>query len=99
VPIVPGILPVQSLAQVQKITSMCGAKVPRGLGAELEAAGSEDAMHDAGVRWAVGQCRGLLEGGAPGVHFYVLNRAAHMERIVPEIRDLLVPPVTAAART
>jgi methylenetetrahydrofolate reductase (NADPH) len=89
-PVMPGILPVQSLSQVEKLTGLCGSKVPAALRARLEAAGEdEEAVGEAGVRWAVEQCRELLERGAPGIHFYVLNRARPMERIVAELRPAL----------
>jgi methylenetetrahydrofolate reductase (NADPH) len=85
-PIVPGLLPIQSFAQIKRITSLCGAKIPPALHDELEAAGEDAArVEGIGVRWAVAQARELLRRGAPGIHFYVLNRAAHMERIVGEI--------------
>ncbi len=91
VPIVPGLLPIVSLQQVKRLTSMCGASIPTSLLAALEEAGpDEEATLDAGVRHAAEQARGLLEGGAPGIHFYVLNRFHHMERILSEIRPLLV---------
>lgn len=92
-PIVPGILPVQSLAQVRRMTSLCGATVPRALESALEAAGADErAAEETGLRWTIEQCRGLLLGGAPGIHFFVLNRAAPMERILSEIRPLLGRP-------
>ena len=87
VPVVPGLLPIQSYSQIQRITGLCGAKIPEELRRELEAAGGDEkAMAEIGIRWTVSQCRGLLSGGAPGIHFYVLNRAGHMEKIIPQIR-------------
>ncbi len=82
VPIVPGLLPIQSFGQIKRIASLCGAKIPLALRDEL-AAVEEDAekVKEVGVRWAVEQCRDLLARDAPGLHFYVLNRARHMERI------------------
>jgi methylenetetrahydrofolate reductase (NADPH) len=85
-PLVPGLLPIQSFSQVQRIASLCGAKIPRELEAELEAAGQDaQRVEEAGNRWAVAQCRELLEHGVPGFHFYVLNRAAPMEKILAEL--------------
>jgi methylenetetrahydrofolate reductase (NADPH) len=82
-PIVPGILPIQSFAQIRRLTSLCGAKIPPPLLAELEKAGDDAAQaEEVGVRWASAQCRELLDRGAPGIHFYVLNKAGHMERIL-----------------
>lgn len=87
VPVVPGLLPVQTYSQIQRITALCGAKIPPQLGKALEAAGGDEkAMAEIGIQWTVSQCRGLLSAGAPGVHFYVLNKASHMERIIPLVR-------------
>jgi len=89
VPLVPGLLPIQSFAQIKRITSMCGAKIPDALASELEGAGEDDAkVQDIGVRWAVAQARELLDHGAPGIHFYVLNRASHMEKIMGAIETV-----------
>lgn len=86
VPVVPGLLPIQGFAQIKKITSLCGAKIPRELFVELEQAGDDEALvQEIGVRWTITQCRELLARGAPGAHFYVLNRAAHMEKILQAI--------------
>ena len=86
VPIVPGLLPIQSFAQIKRITSLCGAKIPPALHDELDRAGEDEVKtQEIGIRWTVEQCRDLLAHGAPGIHFYVLNKAAHMERIMAEI--------------
>jgi methylenetetrahydrofolate reductase (NADPH) len=76
VPIVPGILPVTNLAQVQRITNLCKARLPEGLVGRLEAFGGDaDAQIRAGIEFAIAQVSGLLEAGVPGIHFYVLNRS------------------------
>ena len=76
VPIVPGIMPVLSLKQVTRITSMCGASLPDRLIRRLEAAGDQpDIIEAVGIDWALHQIRDLLEHGAPGYHLYILNRA------------------------
>jgi methylenetetrahydrofolate reductase (NADPH) len=86
VPVVPGLLPIQSFAQVKKITGLCGSKIPPDLHRELEAAGDDAAaVQEIGIRWTALQAKDLLRRGAPGIHFYVLNRAAHMERILAEM--------------
>ncbi len=86
VPIVPGLLPIQSFGQIKRIASLCGSKIPDTLHDELDAAEHDSqAVKDIGVRWAVEQCKDLLAQGAPGIHFYVLNRAKHMERICGEL--------------
>jgi methylenetetrahydrofolate reductase (NADPH) len=85
-PIVPGLMPILSLGQVERMTAVCGATIPPGLRAELAAVQGDDAASLAiGASHCVAQARGLLAGGAPGVHFYVLNRADPMERIMGEL--------------
>jgi methylenetetrahydrofolate reductase (NADPH) len=76
VPIVPGIMPVLSLKQIQRFTAMCGTALPRKLLTRLEvAADNADVVETIGIDWALTQIRGLLANGAPGYHLYILNRA------------------------
>jgi methylenetetrahydrofolate reductase (NADH) len=76
VPIVPGIMPVLSLKQIQRFTAMCGATLPAPLTRRLEVAmDSTDVMEIVGIDWALTQIRDLLAHGAPGYHLYILNRA------------------------
>src|SRR5687767_5847815 len=76
VPIVPGIMPVLSLKQIQRFTQMCGATLPKQLITRLEvAAENTDVLETNGIDWALTQIRGLLANGAPGYHLYILNRA------------------------
>ena len=76
VPIVPGIMPVLSLKQIQRFTQMCGATLPRQLATRLEvAAENAEVVEMLGIDWALHQIRGLLANGAPGYHLYILNRA------------------------
>ncbi len=87
VPIVPGIMPITSVANVRRMTALCGARIPEALGAELDRCGEDDARTlEAGVRWATGQCRELLERGAPGIHFYTLNRSPATREIFARLR-------------
>jgi methylenetetrahydrofolate reductase (NADPH) len=89
-PIVPGLLPVLSVNQIRRITALCGAKIPPGLHEQLEEAGDDDVRaEEAGVRYCVGQAEDLLRRGVPGIHFYVLNKASHVRRIVTALRTLL----------
>jgi methylenetetrahydrofolate reductase (NADPH) len=76
VPIVPGIMPVLSLKQIQRFTLMCGASLPAKLVKRLEAAGEQpEVMETVGIDWALAQIRDLIARGAPGYHLYILNRA------------------------
>ena len=76
VPIVPGIMPVTNFTQVKRFTEMCGAQIPAELERELAAVSdSPDALAAVGIGWATDQCRELLARGAPGLHFYTLNRS------------------------
>jgi methylenetetrahydrofolate reductase (NADPH) len=76
VPIIPGIMPITNLSQVKRFTALCGASIPGDLLGRLEAAGSDAArVQGIGVEHATRQCRELIDGGAPGIHFYTLNRS------------------------
>ena len=76
VPVVPGVMPVLSLKQTQRFTTMCGTSVPATLVRRLEAAGDAPEIVEAvGIDWALTQIRDLLARGAPGYHLYILNRA------------------------
>ncbi|OGH57068.1 MAG: methylenetetrahydrofolate reductase [NAD(P)H] [Candidatus Lindowbacteria bacterium RIFCSPLOWO2_12_FULL_62_27] len=76
VPIIPGIMPVTNFAQIQKFTQMCGAHLPAEMRAALEPIQHDPAQVQAfGVEYAVRQCQELLNRGAPGIHFYTLNKS------------------------
>ena len=76
VPMVPGIMPVLSLKQIQRFTQLCGSTLPAQLAARLEvAADNADVVEMVGIDWALHQIRGLLANGAPGYHLHILNRA------------------------
>jgi methylenetetrahydrofolate reductase (NADPH) len=76
VPIVPGILPILSTSQIKRFVALCGAALPPVLVSELEKRGDDDAaVSQFGIDYATRQCEELLREGAPGLHFYTLNRA------------------------
>jgi methylenetetrahydrofolate reductase (NADPH) len=81
VPIVPGLMPIRDVGQIQRITYMCGATIPARLARMIERVESPEAAEDIGVEWATEQCLDLLERGAPGIHFYTLNSSHATRRI------------------
>jgi methylenetetrahydrofolate reductase (NADPH) len=82
VPIVPGIMPVTNVAQIHRFTSMCGASIPEALRDLLDRVkDDETAVIAVGVEWASDQARRLLAGGAPGIHFYTLNRSRSAQMV------------------
>jgi methylenetetrahydrofolate reductase (NADPH) len=76
VPLVPGVISILSATQITKFTRMCGAKIPPALRTKLDALGTDDeAAMKFGIEYATRQCEELLRAGAPGLHFYTLNKA------------------------
>jgi methylenetetrahydrofolate reductase (NADPH) len=83
VPVIPGILPIISRAGLHRFCGTCGANIPAKLDAQLEAlGGDEEAERAFGVAYAARQCEELLAAGAPGIHFFVLNRAASVKAVL-----------------
>ncbi len=89
VPIIPGIMPIVNLRQVQKFTQMCGASVPDTIVGAMDAR-SHDDMMKIGVDYAVRQCRQLLEAGVAGLHFYTLNRNQATELVLEQVGDVFL---------
>ena len=82
VPIVPGVMPVRSAGQCRRFTSVCGAKIPPKLDELLTKYEDDDAAAlEMGIEYATEQCRGLLDFGVPGFHFYSLNKAGSVTAI------------------
>lgn len=83
VPIVPGIIPIQSASQIRKFVSLCGATIPPALSERLDGFGADDAAAaEFGIEFATAQCADLVRHGVPGLHFYSLNKAPAVTRIV-----------------
>lgn len=98
VPILPGIMPITNVDQVRRFTSMCGANIPQSLLDELDRLkDKEDAVLSLGVAYATAQCLELLQRGAPGIHFYTLNKSAATRTILTAIRTIWPPARTPAA--
>lgn len=78
VPVIPGVLPIMSLKSAKFILGLCGAAIPGNFLSALEKAhgeGGDDAVYALGIDYATKQAQALIDGGAPGVHLYTLNRA------------------------
>jgi len=83
VPICPGILPILSASQIRKFTTLCGARMPAPLLEKLELFGEDNAAAtEYGIDYATRQCSELLKEGAPGIHFYTLNKAHSTTRVM-----------------
>src|SRR5215217_3779899 len=91
VPIIPGIWPITNASQIKRVTEMCGSRIPEPLLRELELRGDQPgSVTDLGVAYATLQCADLLAKGAPGIHFYTLNRSPATRAILTGLR-LMVP--------
>ena len=86
VPIVPGIMPITNFTQIKRFTQICGSKIPAQLAHDLSPIEDElERVEAYGIAYAVKQCRELLEAGAPGIHFYTLNKSKAVQRILAEL--------------
>jgi methylenetetrahydrofolate reductase (NADPH) len=86
-PIVPGIMPITNVGQIERMAKMCGSAIPDGLRDEMHAReGDEEAVLDFGVAYATLQCAELLAAGAPGIHFYTLNRSPATRAILSALK-------------
>ncbi len=86
-PIVPGIMPITNVAQIERFTKMCGSRIPEGLRTRLEAVRDDPgAVMATGTEHAILQCRELLQKGAPGIHFYTLNKSYATRAILAALR-------------
>jgi methylenetetrahydrofolate reductase (NADPH) len=91
VPIVPGILPILSTSQITRFVALCGAELPPRLRTELERrAGDDEAVAQFGIEYATAQCEELLREGAPGLHFYTLNRVKSTTEVVRNLKAFSV---------
>jgi len=86
VPLVPGIIPIMSASQIKRFTALCGASIPAKLSKRLDEVANDDAAAvEFGIEYATEQCRDLLQNGAPGIHFYTLNKAPSTVRILQNL--------------
>lgn len=86
-PVVPGILPIRSMEGLKRVLSLCGANIPAKFYLELEEAnkkGGVEAVREFGMRFAARLVRQLLDGGAPGIHLYTLNKSDLCRQLLEE---------------
>jgi methylenetetrahydrofolate reductase (NADPH) len=87
VPIIPGVMPVTNLRNIKRITELCKSEIPEPYERQLEAREDDpQALQDLGVAYATLQCVDLLARGAPGIHFYTLNRSPATRAILAALR-------------
>ncbi len=86
IPIIPGIFPIFSCGQIEKMTSMCGAKVPATFQDKLRrVSGKSEEVEKYGIEYAIGQSEDLIDNDAVGLHFYSMNRSSHVIEILSEL--------------
>ncbi len=86
VPILPGIMPITGFDQLDRFEHRFGVRIPTALRSSVSAhEGDEAAVGQAGIDWAIEQCRQLLAAGAPGIHFYTLNKSISTLKICLEL--------------
>jgi methylenetetrahydrofolate reductase (NADPH) len=85
IPLIPGLLPVTNLAQIKRITSLCGAKLPTSFVERLAEQDSEEWQFEVGVDFATRQSQALIDAGVPGIHYYVLNKSQATCRVLESL--------------
>ena len=86
-PIVPGVIPIASYAQIVRFCQLCQASIPQPLAEAMDAlGGDQDAEAELGMTYAARQCEELLAGGAPGIHFYTMNKAPATRAVLGALR-------------
>lgn len=86
IPIIPGLMPILSSKQIQRISSMCGSKIPDYLKDDLDkASGDDKKAKKIGIDQCIIQANDLLGSGVTGIHFYVLNHSEHIKEIINQL--------------
>jgi methylenetetrahydrofolate reductase (NADPH) len=87
VPIIPGVIPIGGYAQIKRFCDLCAATIPPPLAEAMEAlGGDQEAEAELGTAYAARQCEELLAAGAPGIHFYTLNKAPATRAVLGALR-------------
>jgi methylenetetrahydrofolate reductase (NADPH) len=87
IPIVPGIMPIANFSQLKRFSDLCGAEIPRWLTKRLHAFGDDvDSIREFAADVVAELCSRLVAGGAPGLHFYTLNRSRPTLAVVERLR-------------
>ncbi|MGN6519005.1 MAG: methylenetetrahydrofolate reductase [NAD(P)H] [Dokdonella sp.] len=87
-PIVPGIMPIANFSQLKRFSDLCGAEIPRWLGKRLHAYGDDvESIREFAAEVVAELCDRLVAGGAPGLHFYTLNRARATLAVIERMRQ------------
>lgn len=85
--LIPGLMPVANFSQLKRFSSLCGASIPKKMERELEKIqGDPEAVIRYGIDWTTRQARELLAAGAPGIHFYTLNRSRSTSEVLKRLR-------------
>jgi methylenetetrahydrofolate reductase (NADPH) len=85
VPIIPGILPILSAAQIKRFVALCGAALPEAVTTGLDRCANDEEATRFGIDYATRQCEELLREGAPGLHFYTLNKARSTTEVLANL--------------
>lgn len=86
VPVVPGIMPISNYAQLKRFSDACGAEIPRWIAKRMQAYYDDaESIRAMGAEVVAQLCRRLLEGGAPALHFYTLNRAKATRAVLDQL--------------
>ena len=86
IPLVPGVVPILSAAQITRFTQLCGAKIPPALRERLDQLGANDeAAVEFGIEYATRQCQELLRAGVPGLHYYTLNKSRSTVQVLKNL--------------
>ncbi len=94
VPVIAGIMPIQSVSQIKRFTNMCGAAIPADLLEKIEAVEDDaEAVRHLGSYHAIEQCQALIDNGVAGIHFYTLNKSTATRAIYQQIKSRIPAPV------